>query len=93
MSVRNDRAISLTLQIGAYASVALLVAGLAAAFAGFGTAESLMRAGVLVLLVTPVLNIGVAAFAFAREHDRRHVVIALAVLAIVLTALLLGLRR
>ena len=46
--------------------------------------------GLLLLIATPVVTVTTSAIAFAMERDRRFVVIALLVLAILLTSFLLG---
>ncbi len=44
----------------------------------------------MLLLATPVMTVTAAAVAFALERDRRYVVIALVVLAILITSFLIG---
>jgi uncharacterized membrane protein len=52
--------------------------------------QAVIAAGLLLLLVTPVLTVTAAAVTFALERDWRYVVIALLVLAILITSFLIG---
>jgi uncharacterized membrane protein len=52
--------------------------------------QAIIALGLLLLIATPVVTVTGSAIAFAVEHDRRFVVIALLVLAILLTSFLLG---
>ncbi len=52
--------------------------------------QSVITAGLMLLLATPVMTVTAAAVAFALERDRRYVVIALVVLAILITSFLIG---
>lgn len=51
---------------------------------------AVIELGLLLLIATPVVTVATSAIAFAIERDRRFVVIALLVLAILLTSFLLG---
>ena len=52
--------------------------------------QAIIAAGLLFLIATPVLRVIVSIFAFNREHDRRYALIALILLAILLTSFMLG---
>jgi uncharacterized membrane protein len=78
-----DSIVALTLRIGAYSAFALLLAGLIGQRYG---AMSVAKTGLLVLMATPVLRIGVALLLFLRERDWRYVWISAGVLAIVLAS-------
>lgn len=51
---------------------------------------AIIELGLLLLIATPVMTVTTSAIAFVIERDRRFVVIALLVLAILLTSFLLG---
>jgi uncharacterized membrane protein len=89
--VAADRVLSLTLKFGAYTAFALIVAGLILQhFTSWGPAVA--RAGLVVLLATPVLRIVVACLQFLREHDFRYALVSFGVLAIVVLAYVLGIQ-
>ncbi len=52
--------------------------------------QAIITLGLLLLIATPVVTVAASAIAFAIERDRRFVVIALLVLAILITSFLLG---
>ena len=52
--------------------------------------QAVIASGLLILIATPVLRVIVSVIAFSREHDRRYALIALILLAILLTSFLLG---
>ena len=52
--------------------------------------QAIIASGLLLLIVTPVITVTTSAVAFAVERDRRFVVIALVVLAILITSMLIG---
>ena len=88
-SAATDRILALTLKIGAYSAFTCIVAGLVMQYAAhFG--ERLTRAGMVILLATPVLRIVVAGVQFLRERDFKYALISLGVLGIVVLAYLLG---
>ena len=88
-SAATDRILALTLKIGAYSAFACIVAGLVLQYAArFG--ERVTRAGMMILLATPVLRIVVAGAQFLRERDFKYALISLGVLSIVVLAYLLG---
>ena len=52
--------------------------------------QAIIASGLLLLIVTPVVSVITSVVAFAIERDRRFVVIALVVLAILITSMLIG---
>ena len=52
--------------------------------------QAVIALGLLLLIAIPVITVTTAAIAFALERDRRFTVIALTVLAILITSFLLG---
>jgi uncharacterized membrane protein len=89
--VAADRVLSLTLKFGAYMAFALIVAGLALQFA-VPWAMKVTKAGLLVLLATPVLRIIVACLQFLRERDFKYALVSFGVLAIVVLAYVLSVQ-
>jgi uncharacterized membrane protein len=89
--VAADRVLSLTLKVGAYTAFTLIVAGLIVQPAVPWGARVTV-AGLLVLLVTPVLRIVVAALQFLRERDFKYALVSFGVLAIVVLAYVLGIQ-
>lgn len=53
-------------------------------------AQAFIALGLLLLIATPVVRVAVSIVGFAREHDRRYVLIASLVLLILLLSFLLG---
>jgi uncharacterized membrane protein len=52
--------------------------------------QAIIASGLLLLIVTPVVTVITSVVAFAIERDRRFVVIALVVLAILISSMLIG---
>jgi uncharacterized membrane protein len=52
--------------------------------------QAIIELGLLLLIATPVLRVMISVVAFNMEHDRRYVVIALLLLAILMTSFMLG---
>ena len=68
-----DRALALVLSIGAYAGFFVMAAGVVAHLVVDGRIGARLElAGVLILLVTPVIRVFVAMVLFFRERDRRY---------------------
>jgi len=89
--VAADRVLSLTLKFGAYTALVLVVAGLILQLiVPWGT--KVTKAGLLVLLATPVLRIIVACLQFLRERDFKYALVSFGVLAIVVLAYVLGIQ-
>ena len=90
-SAATDHALALTLKIGAYSSFASIVAGMIfALILPFG--NKITEIGFLILLVTPGLRIVVAGIQFLREHEFKYVAISAGVLAVIVTAYVLGIQ-
>jgi uncharacterized membrane protein len=86
-----DRALALVLRIGAYAGFFVMAAGVVAHLLVDGAiAARLELAGVLILLVTPVVRVFVAMVLFFRERDRRYGWISAGVLLILLLGSVFG---
>jgi len=80
-----DRAVALVLRIGAFGCFFIMLAGLIAGLFMTGRlALEIERAGVLLMLATPVVRVIVACFLFFREKDYRYGWISLGVLVILL---------
>ena len=88
-----DHWVAVILRAGAYGSIALLLVGLL-----LGTVLSvplgpyIMRAGILLLLATPVLRIVTLLLFYILARDWKYAIISLVVLLIVLASSLLGIR-
>jgi uncharacterized membrane protein len=52
--------------------------------------QAIIELGLLTLIATPVLRVMISVVAFNMEHDRRYVIIALLLLAILITSFMLG---
>jgi uncharacterized membrane protein len=90
-SAATDHALALTLKIGAYSAFACILAGLILHFAG-AWGNQITIVGFLILLATPGLRIIVAAIQFLREREYKYVLISLGVLAVIVTAYVLGIQ-
>ena len=86
-----DRAVALVLRIGAFSCFFIMLAGLIAGLFTPGRVPAhIERAGVLLMLATPVVRVMVACFLFFRERDRKYGWISLGVLVILLLGSLFG---
>jgi uncharacterized membrane protein len=86
-----DRAVALVLRIGAFGCFFIMLAGLIVGLFMTGRIPlGIERAGVLLMLATPVVRVLVACFLFFREKDRRYGWISLGVLVILLLGALFG---
>jgi len=78
-----DRAVALVLRIGSFSCFVIMLAGLAVGLFVPGRLPlQIERAGVLLMLATPVVRVVVACFLFFRERDRKYGWISLGVLLI-----------
>jgi uncharacterized membrane protein len=78
-----DRAVALVLRIGAFSCFVIMLAGLAVGlFVPGHLPLQIERAGVLLMLATPVVRVVVACCLFFRERDRKYGWISLGVLLI-----------
>ena len=88
MRRREDRVVGLTLSIGAYVSIVVILAGLLLAGLHSSSGAIIAKLGILLLICTPVVRVLVAGLVFLREHDRRYALVSLGVLFImVMTSL------
>jgi uncharacterized membrane protein len=78
-----DRVVALVLRVGAFGCFFVMLAGLIDGFFMTGRIPlDIERAGVLLMLATPVVRVIVACFLFFREKDYRYGWISLGVLVI-----------
>jgi uncharacterized membrane protein len=86
-----DRVVALVLRIGAFTCFFVMLAGLIDGFFVKGhIATDIERAGVLLMLATPVVRVFVACILFFRENDRKYGMISLGVLLILLLGAVFG---
>ena len=86
-----DRAVALVLRIGAFGCFSIMLVGLVVGLFVPGQIPlKIERAGVLLMLATPVVRVVVACFLFFREHDRRYGWVSLGVLLILMLSAVFG---
>ena len=86
-----DRVVALVLRVGAFGCFFVMVAGLLAGVFLHGRIPSeIERAGVLLMITTPVVRVLVAGVLFLREKDWRYGAISFGVLAILLLGAVFG---
>jgi uncharacterized membrane protein len=86
-----DRAVALVLRTGAFSCFFIMLAGLIAGFfLSSRIPVGIERAGVLLMLATPVVRVLVACFLFFREKDYRYGWISLGLLTILLLGSVFG---
>jgi uncharacterized membrane protein len=86
-----DRAVALVLRVGAFGCFFIMLTGLLAGlFLPGGIPQRIERAGVLLMLATPVVRVLVAGVLFLREKDWKFGAISLGVLTILLLGALFG---
>jgi Protein of unknown function (DUF1634) len=86
-----DKVLALTLKVGAYSAFACIVAGLALhSVAPVG--DKIAVLGFKILLGTPGVRIIMAGIQFLREREYKYVLISLGVLAVIVTAYVLGVQ-
>ncbi len=86
-----DRAVALVLRVGAFGCFVIMLAGLLAGVFLHGRIPlNIERAGVLLMLATPVVRVIVACFLFFKEKDYRYGYISLGVLVILLLGSVFG---
>jgi uncharacterized membrane protein len=86
-----DRIVALVLRTGAFACFFVMVTGLVVGFFVHGTIPLYIeRAGVLLMLATPVVRVMVACYLFFQEKDNKYGWISLGVLVILLLGSLFG---
>ncbi len=86
-----DRAVALVLRIGAFGCFFIMLAGLIdGLFMGGHIPLDIERAGVLLMLATPVVRVLVACVLFFREKDFKYGWISLGVLVILMLGSVFG---
>jgi uncharacterized membrane protein len=86
-----DRVVALVLRIGAFSCFFVMLAGLIAGLFSKGRIPSdIERAGVLLMLATPVVRVIVACYLFFHENDRKYGFISLGVLVILMLGAVFG---
>jgi uncharacterized membrane protein len=87
-----DRAVALVLRTGAFGCFIIMLTGLIATlFTSSRVPATIERAGVLLMLATPVVRVIVACYLFFREKDNKYGLISLGVLVILLLGSVFGL--
>ncbi len=86
-----DRAVALVLRVGAFGCFFIMLTGLLVGlFVHSRLPGEIERAGVLLMLATPVVRVLVAGVLFLREKDWKYGAIAFGVLAILLLSAVFG---
>jgi len=86
-----DRVVALVLRTGAFSCFFIMLAGLIyGLFVPGHVSLEIERAGVLLMLATPVVRVIVACFLFFREKDYRYGWISLGVLVILMLGSVFG---
>lgn len=86
-----DRVVALVLRVGAFSCFFVMLAGLLAGFFVHGRIPlEIERAGVLLMLATPVVRVLVAGVLFLREKDWKFGAISFGVLTILLLGAIFG---
>ena len=86
-----DRAVAMVLRIGAFSCFFIMLAGLIDGLFMTGRIPlDIERAGVLLMLATPVVRVAVACFLFFREKDWKYGWISLGVLVIQMLGSMFG---
>lgn len=86
-----DRVVALVLRVGAFGCFFIMLAGLSVGIFLHGKVpQDIERAGVLLMLATPVVRVAVAGVLFLREKDWKYGAISLGVLTILLLGAVFG---
>ena len=86
-----DRIVALVLRVGAFSCFSVMLAGLIVGWFVSGRIPlGIERAGVLLMLATPVVRVIVACFLFFREKDMKYGWISLGVLVILMLGSVFG---
>jgi uncharacterized membrane protein len=86
-----DRAVALVLRVGAFGCFFIMLAGLIVSLFIHGTVPlAIERAGVLLMLATPVVRVLVACVLFFREKDFHYGWVSLGVLLILMLGAVFG---
>jgi len=86
-----DRIVALVLRVGAFSCFSVMLAGLIVGWFVSGRIPlGIERAGVLLMLATPVVRVIVACYLFFREKDMKYGWISLGVLVILMLGSVFG---
>lgn len=86
-----DSVVALVLRVGAFGCFFIMLTGLMVGLFITGPVPlAIERAGVLLMLATPVVRVMVACFLFFQEKDRKYGLISLGVLVILLLGSVFG---
>jgi uncharacterized membrane protein len=86
-----DRVVALVLRVGAFSCFFIMLTGLLLGLFVHGRIPGdIERAGVLLMLATPVVRVAVAGALFLRERDWKYGAISLGVLTILLLGAVFG---
>jgi uncharacterized membrane protein len=86
-----DRVVALVLRVGAFTCFFVMLTGLLTGLFVHGSVpENIERAGVLLMLATPVVRVLVAGILFVREKDWKYGAISFGVLTILLLGAVFG---
>jgi uncharacterized membrane protein len=86
-----DRAVAMVLRVGAFGCFFIMLAGLITGLFLSGRIPlGIERAGVLLMLATPVVRVMVACFLFFREKDFKYGWVSLGVLVILMLGTVFG---
>lgn len=86
-----DRAVAMVLRVGAFSCFFVMLAGLTDGLFVHGRIPlDIERAGVLLMLATPIVRVLVACFLFFREKDWKYGWISLGVLVILMLGSVFG---
>lgn len=94
-----ERLLAKVLHRGTWLGASIIAAGLALALAGWQQAplgmtnSRIMTAGIALLILLPVLRVLLMLIVFVRERDRPFSLIAMLVLAIIVSGALLGMQE
>ncbi len=89
---RLERVVGRVLRVGSVASTSILAVGLAIVllFPAFGRGETVIRAGLFVLLLTPVARVVASVIEYSTDRDWLFAGLTFLVLTIVVGSLLIG---
>ena len=86
-----DRVVALVLRVGAFTCFLVMLTGLLMGLFVHGSLpKSIERAGVLLMLATPVVRVLVAGILFVREKDWKYGAISFGVLTILMLSAVFG---
>ncbi len=86
-----DRVVAMVLRVGAFSCFFVMLAGLLLSlFSHSHIPADIERAGVLLMLATPVIRVLVAGVLFLREKDWKYTAISFGVLTILLLSAVFG---